>query len=304
MSTRHLVDPELLPMLDMLPQADFTPERLPEARAMTAQRVEAMPGPAPSQVVTIDGPDGAPRLEVRLFHPPGGASAKGAVLHVHGGGFIVGSAAMNDAGNAAMAERNGVLVASVDYRLAPETPFPGPLEDCFAALIWLQAHSPGPIVVAGESAGGGLAAALALLARDRGLPPLSGQLLTYPMLDPASADSLNGGTGEFVWTRNSNRFGWSAMRGTAPIPQERLHHFAPALCSNLGGVAPAYIAVGSLDLFLDEDLAYAAQLSSSGVPVEMHVYPGAFHGFELMPGARVAARYRADLTNALDRFLE
>ncbi|MDR3389638.1 MAG: alpha/beta hydrolase [Rudaea sp.] len=309
MRSHHLVDPELLPLLDLLPGADMSAAMLPTARAMMAQRLLGQPGPNPSQILAVPGPVGAPDVPVRLFRPDEAGANLPAILHIHGGGFIVGMAAMNDADNAARAGRHGAVVVSVDYRLAPETPFPGPIEDCYAALEWLFAEAatlgvdPRRIVVTGESAGGGLAAALALLARDRGLPPLAGQVLTYPMLDPSSADSSNASTGEFVWTRASNRFGWAAMRGDSDIPLDRLGHFAPARATDLSGLAPACIAVGALDLFLDEDIAYATKLSHAGVPIELRVYPGAFHGFDLMAQARVSRQIAKDIVSATQRLL-
>ncbi|MDO7842331.1 alpha/beta hydrolase [Sphingomonas immobilis] len=309
MTTRHLVDPALLPLLEMLPTRDLHAGTLMETRALMRERLGSAPLAAPDAVLHVPGADGAPAVAVRLFRPPGVASPSPAILHIHGGGFVIGAAAMNDAANAARAMRHGAVVVSVEYRLAPETPFPGPIEDCYAALAWLFAEAPAlaidpaRIVVTGESAGGGLAAALALLARDRGLPPLAGQVLTYPMLDPASPDSANPSTGEFIWTRGSTRFGWEAMRGGRPIASENAGYFAPALATDLRGLAPAFIAVGALDLFLDEDVAYATRLSHAAVPVELHVYPGAFHGFDLVAHAAPALRMADDIAAATARFL-
>lgn len=309
MSTLHLVDPELLPLLELLPTRDMRAETLQETRLLIAERLRGAPGAGPSEILAVPGPAGAPAVPVRLFRPDIAPASLPAILHIHGGGFVAGIAAMNDAANADRAARHGAVVVSIDYRLAPETPFPGPLEDCYAVLIWLIAEAatlgvdPRRIVVTGESAGGGLAAALALLARDRGLPPLAGQVLTYPMLDPASADSTNTSTGEFIWTRGSSRFGWGAMRGDQEISQARLGHFAPAQAAELHGVAPACIAIGALDLFLDEGLAYATKLSRASVPVELHVYAGAFHGFDLLAQAAVSQQMAADLAVATERFL-
>lgn len=309
MSTLHLVDPELLPLLELLPTRDLRAETLQETRLLIAARLRGEPGAVPSEILAVPGPVGAPAVSIRLFRPDAATANVPAILHIHGGGFVAGNAAMNDAANADRAVRHGAVVVSVDYRLAPETPFPGPIEDCYAVLAWLFTEAatlgvdPRRIVVTGESAGGGLAAALALLARDRGLPPLAGQVLTYPMLDPGSSDSTNGSTGEFVWTRGSSRFGWAAMRGDHDISADRIGHFAPAQAAELRGVAPACIVTGALDLFLDECLAYASKLSHASVPVEMHVYAGAFHGFDMLAQAVVSQQMAADIAAATARFL-
>jgi len=235
-----------------------------------------------------------------------------AILYLHGGGFVVGSADIVDATGLALARQNDAVVASVDFRAAPETPFPGPLEDCYAALDWLATHAdevgidPTRIGVVGESGGGGLAAALALLSRDRGRPALRGQALIYPILDPrtgtAAAPVDNPMTGEFIWTRAANQFCWNALRGTAPMPSERMGHFAPALAADLAGLPPTFIGVGALDLFLEENIAYALRLARAGVPVAAHVYPGSVHAFHHTPGAQ-SERFEADFKAALQQML-
>lgn len=310
MSTLHLVDPELRPLLAMMPTADFTADTLAAARERMTQMLAMAPPPAiVPRFVAAPGPDGEAEVPIRLFEPPADG-LRPAILHIHGGGFVAGSAAMNDTQNAARALAHDAVVASVDYRLAPETPFPGPLEDCFAALEWLLTHAealcvdPARIVVMGESAGGGLAAALSLLARDRGIV-LAGQLLVYPMLDHQTGESGKGNpsVGEFVWTPGSNRFGWGAMRGGQSVEADRLGYFSPAHAADLGNLARAAILVGALDLFLDEDVAYAMRLSHAGVPVELHVYPGCYHGFDLVADAAAAKRMTADIGSALARLL-
>jgi acetyl esterase/lipase len=221
------------------------------------------------------------------------------VLHIHGGGYVLGSARSSDATNRALVAELNCAVFSVEYRLAPETPYPGPLEDCYAALAWLHAHAGDlrinttRIGVAGESAGGGLAAALALLARDRGKLPVAFQHLIYPMIDDRTgapgSTCENAFVGHHVWTRTQNVFGWTALLGTAPGGADVSPYAAPARAINLEGLPPAFIAVGALDLFLEEDLAYAQRLARAGVPIELHVYPGAFHAFNMPPHtARVA----------------
>ena len=226
--------------------------------------------------------------------------------------MVAGTPDVEDAASLALAQAHGALVVAVDYRLAPETPFPGPVEDGYAALDWLFTHAaevgadPARIVVMGESGGGGLAAALVLLTRDRGQHQLRGQVLIYPMLDPrtgtAAAPVDNPMTGEFVWTRAANQFGWHALRGTAPIPPERIGHFAPALAEELAGLPPTFIGVGALDLFLEEDVAYALRLARAGVPVAAHVYPGSVHAFNTAPGGPTDV-FNADFKAFLDPLL-
>ena len=203
------------------------------------------------------------------------------------------------------------MVVSVDYRLAPEAPFPAPQEDCYAALQWLARNGdelqidPSRIVVFGESAGGGLAASVALMARDRGGPALAGQVLIYPMLDYRTGGPedrwANAHTGEFIWTRDKNRFGWESLRGGYEPSDERKGWFSPSLAEDLAGVAPAYISTGALDLFLDEDLDYARRLIDAGVSTELHVYPGAIHAFEMVPGTVLQAQAQVDLKRGLER---
>lgn len=314
MNTRHLVDPELLPLLEMFVPGEVTAQTLPAVRQLGREGFRAMGEPVlPATVAHTPAREGAPPVPLRIFSPSGAADApRAAVLHMHGGGFVAGFAEMNDAQNAALAERHNIVVVSVDYRLAPETPFPGPVEDCLAAYRWLLDNAdtlgvdPERIVVKGESAGGGLAAALTLLARDEGLPPFAGQVLIYPMIDhrTGSARDANPVAGEFVWSRGSNAFGWASMRGHDPIPTERIGHFSPSHAADVSRLPPAFIAVGALDLFVDEDLDYALALMRAGVPVDAAVYSGAFHGFDLLAGSRLALRMEEDVAAAIDRMTD
>jgi triacylglycerol lipase len=308
MSTRHLVDPELLPMLEMIPPLEIDHRNLAEVRAQgPLMPVELPPGAEP-EPAEAPARDGASPVPLRIFIPKGAAKLRPAILQIHGGGYVLGSAEMSDVGNHSLAAEQDAVVVSVDYRLAPETPFPGPLEDCYAGLEWLASHAadlgvdPSRIMVFGQSAGGGLAAALALLARDRGGPKLAAQFLVYPMIDHRTGGDEdvrpNPMVGEFLWTRPLNRFGWSSLRGEDDIPQERLGHFSPALAQDLAGLPPAYVATGALDLFLEEDVDYALRLIRAGVPTDLHVYPGAFHAFDLMAEAQVSKRFATDLASA------
>ena len=200
---------------------------------------------------------------------------------------------------------------SVDYRLAPETRFPGAVEDCYAALSWLVAKAaevgvdPARIGVMGESAGGGLAAALTLLVRDRGEHRLAFQHLIYPMIDDRTCVTAtpNPYAGEFIWTNQANRFGWSSLLGAEPGGEGVSPYAAAARAESVTGLPPAYIATGALDLFLDEDLTYAQRLIRGGVPVELHVYPGAYHGFHWAVDAEVTKAARRDSLAALAKAL-
>jgi triacylglycerol lipase len=312
MSTRHLVDPQIREMLDM-PSLDLTAETLPEIRANPLFTGELVPPPPfPVSEVFAPVPD-APDVRLVIMNPPSARIDRGAVLHLHGGGMVVGTADRAVADKPQLALAHDCVVVSVDYRLAPETPFPGPQEDNYAALLWLADNAaslgvdPARIVVMGESAGGGLAASLALMTRDRGGPALAGQVLIYPMLDwrtgGADCPYANRHTGEWVWTREKNRFGWDALRGDYEPIDARKAWFSPALADDLARLPPAYLCTGALDLFLDEDLAYARRLIDSGVPTELHVYPGAIHAFEMVPETTLAEQAATDLRRGLARLL-
>lgn len=306
----HLVDPELRPLLALITDA-FVPtlDSLPAMRLRSEVGARMFGGEgAPAARVEV----APPGVEVRLQIPSGGG-AGGAIYHIHGGGFVAGSAASADARNWQRAMAFDAVVASVEYRLAPEVAYPGPLEDCYAGLRWLVANAaalgvdPSRIVLMGESAGGGLGAALALLARDRGGPRLAGQVLAYPMLDHRTAgpDDLYGNlqAGQHIWTREANRFGWRCMQGDYDLSEDGLAYFSPARAADLSDLPPTFIGVGALDLFVDEDLDFAARLGRAGVPVEAHLYPGAFHGFDLAAGSAVAQRFGADMAGAVRRML-
>lgn len=314
MSSRHLVDPELLPVLDMFPALTLTRESLAQQRAMMAQSLLAAPKTEVPEVETVErrvpGPAGAPEVRVLVYRPRAAGERRPSLLHIHGGGYIMGTADMSDARNALLAKQLDCVIVSVDYRLAPETPFPGPVEDCYAALKWLHANADGlgvdarRIAIGGESAGGGLAAALGLLARDRGEIPILFQWLQCPMLDDRTVlRDTPPHLGEFVWTRASNRFGWTSLLGREPGGEGISPYAAPARAESLAGLPPTFLNVGSLDLFLEEDLEYARRLASAGVPVELHVYPGGFHGFEIAAQSRLGKQSQRDSTEALRRAL-
>ena len=314
MSTLHLVDPAARDVVVRVPM--FDPDRQTVEQFRTAVLdLYARPGPAAplkGEARWIPGPADGPAVRVLVYRPDAASGPVPAILYHHGDGLIAGSPDMIDDASQALSERTGAVVVAVAYRLAPETPFPGAVEDGQAALDWLVGEAdalgvdPARIIVMGQSAGGAVAAGVTLLNRDRGRHRLAGQVLVYPMLDPRTgtpdAPVDNPTTGEFMWSRAANRFGWSALRGRDPIAPERLGHYAPALAGSLSDLPPAFIAVGSLDLFLEEDVAYALRLSRVGVPIELHVYPGGVHGLDALPGP-LAERFAADLHAAIRRML-
>jgi acetyl esterase/lipase len=313
MTSRHLVDPELLAALETMPSRAITAHNLAEVRAQRAAMLAAMPPPSVSDVDVreerIPGPADAPDVRVLVYTPQNSTGRLAGFLHIHGGGYIMGQPEMTDARNRLLAREIGCVVVSVDYRLAPEVAFPGAVEDCYAALRWLHAEAStlgvdaGRIAIGGESAGGGLAAALALLARDRGEAPIVFQLLIYPMLDDRTGTTVEPSpmVGEFGWNRGSNRFGWASLLGHEPGGAGTSPYAAAARADDLAGLPPAYIAVGTLDLFLEENVEYARRLMRAGVPTELHVYPGAYHGFQsLAPEARISKAFVADYFAALE----
>jgi acetyl esterase/lipase len=311
MPSRRLVDPEIEPLLALTADMDLSAGM--DSPAMRA--LMAAPPPTSERVdireVRMPGPSGAPPVRGLLYAPKAAAAPRPAVLHIHGGGYVLGAPEMSAASNLDYAETFGAVVLSVDYRLAPAAKHPAPVEDCYAALAWLHAQAdalrldPARVVVSGESAGGGLAAALALLARDRGEYGLAFQHLFYPMLDDrtAACDDLSPYAGQFVWTPERNRYGWSSLLEEAPGSDGVSPYAAAARAEDLSGLPPAYIACGALDLFIEENLDYARRLMRAGVPVELHVYPGAPHGFPMAPEAAVSRQAARDSHAALARAL-
>ncbi|GAA0318953.1 alpha/beta hydrolase [Sphingomonas oligophenolica] len=288
---RAYVAKELLPGLDVIPTLDLNDESIVQFRGMIA--LASLEVPPEVAVVTceerfVPGSPDAPDVRILLYVPPGAAdSPRPAYLHIHGGGYVLGRPELNDLSNRAMALTHGCVVVSVAYRLAPEASFPAARDDCYAALAWLHREAaslgvdPARIAIGGESAGGGHAAALALHARDFGQLPICFMLLDSPMLDDRTGSTIETSPhfGQLVWTAGLNRYGWKSMLGREPGGDDIPAEAVPARCADMSGLPPAFIVVGALDLFLLEDLAFAAGLASAGVPVELHVVPGAYHGF-------------------------
>lgn len=251
------------------------------------------------------GPDGT-RVRVVLLRPRDRAVAVPTIFHIHGGGMVVGSAYDSLPELAELAAELGGAVASVEYRLAPEHPYPAAVEDAYAGLVWLSSHAaalgldPARIILHGVSAGGGLAAAVALLARDRGGPRLLGQMLICPMLDHRN-DSSSGlqMAGVGAWDRTANATGWRLYLGDTPHDEVPIYA-SPARADDLSSLPPAFIDVGSAETFRDEDIAYASRVWSCGGDAELHVWPGGVHGFDtLAPGAALSN----DARNARVRWL-
>jgi acetyl esterase/lipase len=314
MADLNLVQPELRAALQDLPQFAFSADTLPlvrQARESMLAMPEVVQALTAVEERLIPGPEGAPDVRVLIHRPAKAAGLLPAILHIHGGGYVMGWPEMGAIEHQELVNELNCVIVSVDYRLAPETPHPGPIEDCYAALKWIHREGaalgldPKRVGVSGESAGGGLAAALALLARDRGEVPLAFQHLIYPMLDDRTCMTTDPHphTGHFVWTPESNCFGWRSLLGKAPGSPDVECYAAAARAKDLSGLPQTFISVGALDLFLDEDVDYALRLTRAAVPVELHVYPGAYHAYQAAPRARVTLAAKNDSRSALAGFL-
>ena len=245
---------------------------------------------------SVPGPEGAPEISLLICRPTSATAPVAAIYHTHGGGMFAGDNRTGMPEFLDWAQELELAVVSVEYRVGPETPHPGPVEDCYAGLVWTAEHAvelgidPTRIVIAGASAGGGLAAAVALLARDRGGPALAGQVLMCPMLDDRNdtVSSLQmAGLG--VWDRTSNDTGWKALLGDARGGPDVSPYAAPARATDLSGLPPAFIDVGSAETFRDEDVAYASRIWQAGGIAELHVWPGGFHGYSaIAPHAQIS----------------
>ena len=303
-SFRERVDPDLLPGLAF---SETHPP--PVSLAELAEFREGAEAPAAAVVdPCVQVRDYATNgLALRVF-TPAGVGPHPAIYWLHGGGMIAGSVELDTAYCSSLTARVGAVVVAVDYRLAPEHPFPAPLEDALAGLEWLFDSAaelgidPQRVAVAGSSAGGGLAAGLALLNRDRAGLPLAFLYLMYPMLDPThSSGSAREFAGIPTWNRANSEFAWGCYLSGADADSP---YAAPALAADVSGLPPVLIQTGELDLFRDEDIAFAGRLLQAGVPTELLVYPGAYHGFELnCPDSLVGARSLRDRDWALVRAL-
>jgi len=258
----------------------------------------------------VPGPAGAPEISLLICRPTAVEAPVACLYFIHGGGMIMGdNRGGGFPGALAHAEKLGAAVVSVEYRLAPETPHPGPVEDCYAGLLWTAEHAgelgvdPARVIVGGASAG--LAAAVALLARDRGGPALLAQLLLCPMLDDRNeTPSSYQMAGLGIWDRGANEVGWTALLGAARGGADVSPYAVPARATDLSGLPPAFIDVGSAETFRDEDVAYATRIWQAGGRAELHVWPGAFHGFTgIVPDAAVSKAATAAQQTWLRRML-
>jgi acetyl esterase/lipase len=286
-NVKNLLDPELRPVLDAfeLPAID--------AEGVASMRSASFVSPDLSDAVTRTEHEvpGDPPVPVRVHRPKDAEGLLPAILTIHGGGYVIGSYDMDSPLLDRWCPNLGVVGVSVEYRLAPETSYPGPLEDCYAALRWTydHAHKLGidkeRIGLYGLSAGGGLAAALALLARDRGEVPLAFVLLDCPMLDERQRTQSINAEGLYVWGSGSNEFGWRSYLGALYGSDEVPAYAAVARAADLAGLPPTCVIVGSIDGFRDEDTDYAQRLNQAGVPCELHVIAGLPHAYLLVPAA-------------------
>jgi acetyl esterase/lipase len=313
MSSKHLIDTAIVDFFNGdVPTLKIDAGNLKENRAAVIAMMSTLGGPPSSNVEvarrTIIGPSKTPKLTALVYTPKTALRPLPGILHIHGGGFIMGNAEMNKAYVQRLAEDTNCVVVSVDYRLAPETPFPGPLEDCYAALTWMRdSHrnlgiDAGRLAITGESGGGGLAASLAFLIRDRKEISVNLQFLTYPMLDDRTGSTTEPGPfyGEFVWTKADNAFAWSAYIDKAAGSTEVPYPAVPARIDNVSELPPAYIAVGSLDLFAPENIEYARRLMNQGVPCELRVFKGAIHAFDALLGTPLSDEFLADRKRVFD----
>ncbi|MFF8015316.1 alpha/beta hydrolase fold domain-containing protein [Streptomyces sp. NPDC007929] len=261
----------------------------------------------------VPGPQGEPDISLLICRPtaPETAGPRPLIYHVHGGGMVIGNNRVGVDVPLAWAQALDAVVVSVEYRLAPEHPHPAPVEDVYAGLLWTADHAaelgadPERIVIAGASAGGGLSAALALLARDRKGPRPIGQVLMCPMLDDRNdSPSTYQMAGLGVWDRTANETGWTALLGARRGGPDVPAYAAPARAEDLTGLPPAFLDVGSAETFRDEVVAYASRIWQAGGVAELHVWPGGFHGFDgFAPQAAVSQAARAAQLNWLRRLL-
>ena len=309
MSTKHLLDPELLPITELPLHFELSAASLPRFREQQAALVSLTDPDDTVRRTEVQVPveDGS-SVTCLLYEPTADTGPKGGYLHIHGGGYIIGSTTGSDAMNLMICSKLGVVILTVEYRLAPESTAREALADCYAGLGWLHDNAaslnvdPSRIAVGGESAGGGLAAALAIEARDRGEYAVCHQHLTYPMLDDRTGTEESPGdplTGEFIWTRERNRFGWECYVGD----DLRKAPYVPARVESVEGLPPAWIHTVTMDLFRDENIEYAQRLMAAGIATELHVEPGACHGFQMVPGTSIGQRYVDAHLSALGRAL-
>lgn len=310
---KNRIDPELREVLEVFPPIDL--DYLEETRQGMVQISQSMEIPINESVSIsnrmIQGPTDNPSVRVRIYEPKEKNELLPGLLWLHGGGYVFGIPEGDDLLCQRFVTEGNCVVVSVDYRLAPENPYPAGLEDCYSALKWLSGNAaglgvdPSRIGVAGASAGGGLTAALSLLARDRKGPELCFQMPLYPMIDdrnntPSSLEI----TGNMVWNHDLNQRAWTMYLQGANQTENVPVYAAPARATDLSGLPYTYTCVGQLDPFRDETLIYIQKLCQAGVDVEFHLYPGAYHGFEgVVPQANISQRALAEYIGAVKHVL-
>jgi acetyl esterase/lipase len=308
-------DPELAPILAVVPPLDITDVHAARA-GMADMRAGLPPFVLPDSLTlekrTVAGPAGDPDIEVTIIAPKSrGAAAVPGLVWIHGGGFVLGDVAGDLVTPSEFADELGIVVVSVEYRLAPEHPFPAPVEDCFAGLQWTAAHADelgidlSRLAIGGLSAGGGLAAAVALMSRDRGGPALCFQLLDIPELDDRlETVSMVAYTDSPVWHRPNAILSWQMYLGP-DHRGETSPYAAPARASDLSGLPPAYVVTCEFDPLRDEGIEYAQRLIQAGVPTELHLYPGTFHGSSgIGVGTAISTRMNRERLDAVGRALQ
>jgi acetyl esterase/lipase len=308
----YAFDPEIAAVIPLLPSIDGADPLA--ARAFLSQLIAQLPAPDTTGVRfedrRIPGGPGDPEVPIRIYRPDE-RSAPAAIYSVHGGGFISGNLDTEHAMNVRLARQLGVVVVAVDYRLAPEVPFPGPLDDVYAGLVWIAEQAdelgidPQRVAIYGASAGGGLCAALALLARDRDGPHIAFQFLAVPELDDRLiTPSMTAFTDTPLWDRPKAVASWDHYLGTglAGTPEVSIYA-APARATDLAGLPPAYISVMHFDPLRDEGIAYASALLAAGVTVELHLFPGTFHGSAVIQHAAISQREQAEVITVLRQAL-
>lgn len=310
-----LVHPELRGIAaEMVAAAGDTPPLSAATLAVWRQRMAGwVQPPLPDVPVTrrtVPGRGAVPEVDVYVVNAKPGSAPRPAILHTHGGGYVLGDAPGSVRPLQEIARALDCVCVSVDYALAPAARWPVSTEQNYAGLKWLHDTAGelgvdrARIAVLGESAGGGHAALLAIRARDRGEVPLAAQVLVYPMLDDRTGSSraVPPYIGSFTWSGSDNRYGWAAFLGVGPGTRAVPAAAVPARVASVAGLPPTFIGVGSIDLFVEEDVDYALRLIAAGVPTELVVVPGAFHGFDMIAADKPVARtFTAAMLNAFRR---
>lgn len=309
------IDPELLELIANRPALRLSAEKIQKSRDFIVQAAKAAKTILDPAVrldeLHVTSRFDSNAIRVLRYQPASTSSQTPVLLHCHAGGFVMGTPEMTELENIRLVKELSCTIFSVDYRLAPEHPYPTALHDVYSVLSWLHDNAETlkidktRIGIKGESGGGGIAAGVVLFVRDTPGPKLAFQHLIYPMLDDRTVlrTDIHEHIGQVMWTNEHNRFGWYSLLGKEPGSAEVSPYAAAARASDLRGLPPTFISVGALDLFCEENIAYAQRLLTQGVPVELHVYPRAFHGFRNATTSRVAKQAAQDSLEALRRSL-